>query len=83
MKTLEEIRKEIDAIDDTLMHQLNRRFSLMKAVKEIKKQTATAVFDASREQDIFNKANSFEHKNAIKDVYRLIIQHAKDLQREN
>jgi chorismate mutase len=83
MKTLDAIRKEIDAIDTVVMEQLNLRFSLMKDIKIIKQNMGKGLVDASREQMILKKTEIFEHQKALIDVYLKIMEISKDLQNES
>lgn len=83
MKTLDAIRKEIDAIDTVVMKQLNLRFSLMKDIKIIKQNMGKGLVDASREQIILKNTEIFEHQKALIDVYLKIMEISKDLQNES
>lgn len=83
MKTLDALRKEIDAIDTVVMEQLNLRFSLMKDIKIIKQVMGKGLVDASREQTILKKTEIFEHQKELIDVYLKIIEISKDLQNES
>lgn len=82
MKTLDDLRKEIDAIDALVMAQLNQRFSLMKAVKDVKTHMAMEVLDSSREQRVLEKTERFEYQKPLHEVYQLIIRLSKDLQHD-
>jgi len=82
MKTLKELREDIDIIDDLIMEQLNQRFSLMKAVKDVKAHMAIDVLDVSREQTILQKAENFVYQKSIKEIYQLIMKLSKDLQHD-
>lgn len=53
--TIDEIREEIDALDDELLKIFNRRAALALAIGEIKKAEGRAVYDPKREQKIFER----------------------------
>jgi chorismate mutase len=53
--TIDEIREEIDALDDELLKIFNRRAALALAIGEIKKADGRAVYDPKREQKIFER----------------------------
>ena len=54
---LNDIRKEIDAIDAELVKLFVRRMSCADRVAEVKRGTGKAVFDTSREQAILDKVS--------------------------
>lgn len=56
--TLEEIRKEIDQIDEALLPLFLKRMECAKAVAVIKKETGQPVLNAEREQAILNRIGS-------------------------
>lgn len=53
--TIDEIREQIDALDDELLAIFNRRAALALAIGEIKKAEGRAVYDPKREQKIFDR----------------------------
>ncbi|KXT78407.1 chorismate mutase [Streptococcus panodentis] len=53
---LEEIRQEIDQVDDALVALLEKRMNLVGQVVAVKKSTGKAVLDTKREAVIFAKA---------------------------
>ncbi len=55
MKKLEEIRKEIDDIDEKLIELLNKRAELVKEIFEIKEKEKKLFFDPSREKKIIER----------------------------
>lgn len=54
-KTLEQIRKEINEVDDSLAHALVRRAGLAKLVRDVKRETDTQVYHPSRERSILDR----------------------------
>ena len=61
---LEEIRQEIDQVDDALVTLLEKRMNLVGQVVAIKKSTGKAVADPKREERIFAKvASKIENTN--------------------
>jgi len=83
MKTLQEVRNEIDRVDNELVSLLEERVALSLKVKEIKVQDQTAVLDSSREQDIIERLQSGlneEHHAYIKAIYGLIFDYSRLLQ---
>lgn len=80
MNELEKIRTVIDALDQTIMESLEKRFSLMKEVALIKQQHQIKTVDRTRELAILAKAESFKYAEAIKAVYEVLMNEAKKLQ---
>jgi len=52
---LEEIRNEIDQVDEELVQLLEQRMTLVSQVAELKKATGIATLDPGREGRILNK----------------------------
>ena len=80
MNELAKIRTLIDALDQTIMESLEKRFSLMKEVALIKQQHQIKTVDRTRELAILVKAESFAYAEAIKAVYEVLMNEAKKLQ---
>lgn len=51
--TIDEIRSEIDRLDDELLKIFNQRATLALKIGEIKKESGLAVYDPEREKNIF------------------------------
>ena len=56
MRTLAELRKEIDAVDADIIAALNRRFALTDEVRELKRRENLPRIDAEREREVFARA---------------------------
>ncbi len=54
---LQEIRKELDAIDSQIIDLFSRRMRLVKDVAEYKKEHGLPVLDAAREETILNRVS--------------------------
>jgi chorismate mutase/prephenate dehydratase len=52
---LEEIRKNIDKVDNQLLQLLNERMQYVKEVGELKRQTKTGIYRPEREKEIINR----------------------------
>ncbi len=53
--TIDEIRSEIDRLDDELLKIFNQRAALALKIGEIKKKAGLAVYDPDREKNIFHR----------------------------
>ncbi|WP_457744320.1 prephenate dehydratase [Sulfurimonas sp.] len=87
MKTLDECRLAIDAIDDEVLTLLNKRMKVVERVGEIKNDTGGAIYRPEREKaiiDRLNKRNEKENgllnKNAIEAIYLEIFAVARNLE---
>ncbi|NGX53478.1 MAG: hypothetical protein K1000chlam4_00190 [Chlamydiae bacterium] len=69
--SLEDIREEIDAIDDQLITLLEKRFDLVATLLPHKKQLT----DEPREAEILSKIDSAY----IQSLYREIFRHSKQM----
>jgi len=80
MKTIPEMREEIDRIDEEIVKLLIRRMEISKQIGKSKEQ----VTDKSREmQVILNALNTSEEKIDpvfLREIYELIITESKRLQ---
>lgn len=76
-ETIEELRKEIDNVDDKILELLNQRAILVKKVGEQKKKLKKSFYVPYRETEIIkrlqNKSKGPFPKSAIKPVFREII----------
>ncbi|WP_127529795.1 chorismate mutase [Paenibacillus kobensis] len=55
MATLEDLRKQIDQLDEQIIERLAQRFKLIEEVGKIKAKEDMNVQDVDRESRIFNK----------------------------
>jgi len=69
--TLEELRQQIDLIDDQLIKLLEERFAIVEQLPPYK----NSMTDDNREQQILSKISS----PPVKDVYRSIFINAKKM----
>ena len=87
MTTMElaDIRQRIDDVDDRLCELLAERFDLVKEVALAKKESGTAVENKDREKVVIDKIRAKmpdELKDYAEDIFRLLIEQSKDLQRK-
>ena len=81
---LEEIRREINQIDDELIKLLEKRMELVSKVAVYKLKTGKAVLDSKREETILNKvAETVEspvYKDAIVNTFTDMMKHSRAFQ---
>ena len=78
MRSIEELRSEIDVVDDKLMKLIDSRAELTREIVQIKKKAGLAAEDTVREQEIFARAEQFGHRDLIKIIYTGIFNWVKE-----
>lgn len=83
--TIDEIREQIDALDDELLQIFNRRAGLALAIGEIKKAEGRAVYDPTREKKIFDRMKATNpgplDDGAIVRLFERVIDETRRLER--
>ncbi|HBM16100.1 MAG TPA: hypothetical protein DD381_07160 [Lentisphaeria bacterium] len=76
---IEELRKNIDAVDDEIIDLIAKRYELVKEVGKIKESSSAAVFVPEREKRIMERlcAKSSFPKEIVSAVFREIISGAR------
>lgn len=82
--TLDEVRKDIDKIDDQLLVLLNQRMKLVHKVGEIKRSTKAIIYRPEREKQILDRMNTQNdgplNKEAIEAIYLEIFAAARNIE---
>ena len=71
--TLETMRKEINALDETIKQALKRRFELSESIGKYKQKHNMPVLDASREKEILDAIDD----TSIRNIYAVILRESK------
>lgn len=81
---LNEIREEIDAIDNQLVKLLCRRMDCSLKVAEVKRKEALPVLNSEREQQILDKIQKSggEYGNYLYTIYQSIMESSRDFQND-
>jgi len=86
-QTLNRLRRQIDRIDQSLLHLLNRRASAALRIGTLKKQQGLPIFDAKREGNVLRRmihTNSGPlSETAVREIFRRILRENRWLQKEN
>jgi len=77
MNNIPKLREEIDNIDSKLIKYLDKRFTIVKRIHKIKKQSDIPTLDKNREKEILKKTDSSKNKTKIKNVFKKILEEAK------
>lgn len=82
---IDNIREQIDQLDDQLLEIFNRRASLALRIGEIKKEHHLAVYDPGREQRIFKRMQKANNgpldDSAIVRLFERVIDESRSLER--
>jgi chorismate mutase / prephenate dehydratase len=74
---MDRFRKKIDKIDEQLVKLLDERMGLAFELGKLKKSDGRDVFDANREEEVFNKLQDLPKQtirdDEIKELYEQII----------
>lgn len=81
MEELDQLRRQIDIIDDKIIALLHQRFDLVKKVKDIKTKRAIPILDTNRETLILRRIEQKLYNREISMVYKTIFSVSKDLQK--
>lgn len=82
--SLEEIRNEIDAIDEELLSLFIRRMECSRRVAQYKYDNGLPIFNAQREEQILDKVESAagDYGSSARQLYTSIIQLSRSLQHD-
>lgn len=83
--TIDDIRQEIDRLDDELLQIFNRRAGLALKIGELKKELNLPIYDPSREKRIFDKMKANNpgplDDAAIVRLFERVIDESRSLER--
>lgn len=84
MKTIDELRSEIDEIDDGLVSLFLQRLAAVKEIGEAKKTLSLSVEDKDRENAVIERLainKTDEEKKKITELYNKIFDISKDTEK--
>ena len=85
MKTLEELREQLDSTDKEIMRLFSERMDISKEIGAVKKRDAIPVTNAGREEIVIAQVRACAldsaEKDALEKVYRSVIAASKDLEK--
>lgn len=84
MKTIDELRSEIDEIDDGLVSLFLQRLAVVKEVGEAKKTLSLSVEDKDREDAVIERLTlnkTDEEKKKITELYNKIFDISKETEK--
>lgn len=80
---LDDIRQEIDKVDDKILELINSRAKLSHLVKQAKLEMKKEVYDPKREQQVLQRVvsnNQILPEDDITEIYKKIISSCRNLQ---
>ena len=86
MAELEQLRNQINQVDERLVALLKQRFEIVEAVARTKQASGALVFDPTRERAVLKRvvdlvANE-DYQPAVAQVFTTIMDQAKQLERK-
>lgn len=81
MDKLEDLRKQIDKLDNDLMKLLNKRYELSEQIGDLKSNSNKDIVDTNREKQVLIKTLEYSHSPQLELVYRTIMNESKNIQR--
>ena len=83
MKDLNELRLELNEIDDKIVELLSRRMDICAEIGEYKKNTGKPVLDTKREEEKLDMVAGLvedDKKSGVKETFRTIMSESRKLQ---
>lgn len=83
MKKLDELRLQIDSIDQEMVSLFEKRLEICKEIGKIKKENNLVILNTKREEEVIKKNSSLikeEFKNSYIKLIKLIIEESKKVQ---
>ena len=83
---LENLRKEIDIVDDKIVELFAKRFEIVKQIGVLKKENKIDIVDNKRFQKVLEKVKNLAEKNGISkkfihEIYEKIHDYSCDLEK--
>jgi chorismate mutase len=79
---LNQIRKEINELDDRIAGLLNERMELVERVIEYKKQTGMSVADSTREAEILTRVCEGKYAEELREIFTVMFEVSKKYQKK-
>lgn len=83
---LQNLRQQIDKVDQKLLALLNDRASIVKEIGQIKKENHSPVYDAKREMEILQNIKKNNRGpmgvDSIENIFKIIILECRKMQTE-
>lgn len=80
---MKKLRKKIDHIDEQIVKLLDERMGLAFEIGKVKKEKGRAVFDGSREDEVFSKLKALSKECISNDEVKELYEHIISISREH
>jgi shikimate dehydrogenase len=84
MREIEQLRQQIDKIDDQILRLINQRLLAAREIGEIKNRSGAAVVDSKRESQIFQRLSSLNagplKEKALHQIFSTVIAASRGIQ---
>ena len=84
--SLEQLRSEIDRLDDRLLELLNQRAGLARRIGRLKEESGRDVYDPGREALVLARlgaASSVLPPHSVREIFEAVIRACRGLQEKN
>ena len=81
MDKIDDLRQQIDSIDNDLMRLLSKRYEISYQIGTLKSNSKKQILDKKREDYVLNKTKKHSHSPQLELVYRTIMGESKNIQR--
>lgn len=82
MRTLDELREQINAVDRKLAELFEERMNLVTEVNTYKKANNLPVYDPAREKAVLEKGKQYLNDQAFADYYEEFMQSVMDVSKK-
>ncbi|MDI6891390.1 MAG: chorismate mutase [Actinomycetota bacterium] len=83
-KKIEELREQVDEIDEKVVGLLNERAQIALAIRKFKEEKGIPIYDPEREGEIYRKLSANNSgplsDEAIREIYKKILHYMKDME---
>lgn len=83
MDKIDNLRQQIDILDESIMKLLNTRFDVTTEIGKIKSINNINITNQNREDFILHKSSKYSHFPSIIEVYNTIFIESKKLQKKD
>jgi chorismate mutase len=83
LSSIDELRVQIDTIDEQIVDLLNRRAEKALAIRSVKPKAQLGLFDPRREEEIYERVSSFNkgplYSDDLRAIYATILRVSKEM----
>jgi chorismate mutase len=83
LSSIDELRTQIDAVDEQIVDLLNRRAEAALAIRALKPKAQLGLFDPRREEEIYERITDFNkgplYSDDLRAIYATILRVSKEM----